>query len=100
MLLYLTGASCCKKQKVQPKDEKIVTSSCEKLRLEDAESDGNSHTRKTDQTGKRENEGGEKKKMYSWKEVALIIDRCFMYLFIFLTVVVTVVCLAILASKY
>jgi hypothetical protein len=38
-------------------------------------------------------------KIYSWKEVALILDRCFMYLFIFLVIVTSIVCLGILASK-
>lgn len=98
------GTRCCKKQTVQPSGDIIITSSCEKLPLEEIEGDNNAKNRyrprKTDEQGETENEGGEKKRMYSWKEVALIIDRCFMYLFIFLTVVVTVVCLAILASKY
>ena len=38
-------------------------------------------------------------KQFSWKEVALILDRCFMYLFIFLIIVTTIICLGILASK-
>lgn len=41
----------------------------------------------------------EDEKYYNWKEVALILDRTFMYLFIVMIAVSTIVCLAILASK-
>ena len=39
-------------------------------------------------------------KIYSWKEVALILDRFFMYLFVVLIVGATLICLAIMGSKY
>ncbi|KAL4217015.1 hypothetical protein ACF0H5_023471 [Mactra antiquata] len=46
-----------------------------------------------DSTG---SESSEPECIYSWKEVALILDRCFMYLFIFAVVVTTLICLVIL----
>ena len=39
-------------------------------------------------------------KVYTWKEIALLMDRCFLFAFIFLVVTASVVCLALLASAY
>lgn len=43
-----------------------------------------------------EEEEADDVKVYSWKEVALILDRCFMYLFIAMVLISTVVCFGIL----
>ena len=37
---------------------------------------------------------------YQWKEIALILDRFFMYIFMFTVVIVSVVCLSLLVSAY
>lgn len=37
---------------------------------------------------------------YKWKDVALILDRCFMYLFIFLVGIPSIVCLALMIAQY
>ena len=37
---------------------------------------------------------------YKWKEIALILDRCFMYVFIFLVAIPSIVCLALMVAKY
>ena len=39
-------------------------------------------------------------KVYTWKEIALLMDRCFLFAFIFLVVTASIVCLALLASAY
>lgn len=41
---------------------------------------------------------GVDKERLSWKEIALIMDRCFMYIFVFSTVICTVTCISILIS--
>ena len=38
--------------------------------------------------------------MYKWKEIALILDRFFMYTFIFLVATVSIVCLSLLVAAY
>ena len=38
--------------------------------------------------------------MYQWKEIALILDRFFMYIFMFTVVTVSVVCLSLLVAAY
>lgn len=100
------GTSCCKRQTVSPGDgvaEINISSLQDKLPITDIDGDVNENKlfkpktfNNLDVNTKEEDEDVN---MYSWKEVALILDRCFMYLFIFLTVVVTVVCLAILIAK-
>ena len=40
------------------------------------------------------------KRKYTWKEIALIMDRCFMYIFIVLVIVPSIVCLALMVAKY
>ena len=42
----------------------------------------------------------DKPKEYSWKEIALILDKCFMYTFIFLLVGTTLTCLGILIANF
>jgi len=41
-------------------------------------------------------EDDKKKKFFSWREVALILDRVFMYLFILVIVLATAVCVILL----
>ncbi|XP_053385791.1 acetylcholine receptor subunit beta-like [Mercenaria mercenaria] len=102
------GEKCCRKPKVNPQKRSTLTASNSKLPLDDMAHDANARPRfrgthmelmDVDQPV----HGHQKEddvKLYSWKEVALIMDRCFMYLFIFLVLVTTVVCLlGILASK-
>ena len=42
----------------------------------------------------------ETNRMYKWKEIALMLDKCFMYTYILLVVTITVACLAVLGSEY
>ena len=37
-------------------------------------------------------------KVYTWKEIALLMDKCFMFVFIGLVLIASIVCLALLAS--
>ena len=37
---------------------------------------------------------------FKWKEIALILDRFFMYIFIFLVVSVSIICISLLISAY
>ncbi|XP_045178295.2 acetylcholine receptor subunit beta-like isoform X2 [Mercenaria mercenaria] len=101
------GEKCCRRLKVNPKERSTLTASTVKLPLDDMAHDTNAKTRfrgthmelvDVDQS-EPDQQDEDDVKLYSWKEVALILDRCFMYLFIFLVLVTTVVCLGILASK-
>ena len=40
------------------------------------------------------------KRVYTWKEIGLIMDRCFMYIFIALVTIPSIVCLSLLIAKY
>ncbi|XP_060571964.1 neuronal acetylcholine receptor subunit beta-2-like [Ruditapes philippinarum] len=104
------GERCCKKKKVSPKNKSSELSlSTVKLPLDGVEPfDSNAKTRyrgkNSDVVEVNHLEGDDDAdedeiKIYSWKEVALILDRCFMYLFILLVIVTSIVCLGILASK-
>lgn len=103
------GTSCCKRQRVNPRTDGYGTdsnSSRVKLQLDKLSNDNNGNVRMVkvkpefkNEDAEDEKDQGDNVKMYSWKEVALILDRCFMYLFIFLVVLVTVICLAVLASR-
>ncbi|XP_045178075.2 acetylcholine receptor subunit beta-like [Mercenaria mercenaria] len=101
------GEKCCRRQKVNPKERSTLTASTIKLPLDDKTRETNARTRfrgthmelvDVDQP-EPDHQDEDDVKLYSWKEVALILDRCFMYLFMFLVLVTTVVCLGILASK-
>lgn len=89
------------------KEHSVASAGDVKLPLDIMETEKNANTRfrghKTDTIDVKpavpDDYKAEDIKLYSWKEVALILDRCFMYLFIFLTVITTVVCLTVLATK-
>ncbi|XP_052812727.1 acetylcholine receptor subunit beta-like isoform X2 [Mya arenaria] len=93
------GEACCRQGKVKPS-----TGSDSRIALVDLDNVNDAKTRINSPSGKvpltdDENEENTKpdEKYYSWKEVALILDRFFMYLFVFMVFTVTVVCLSILA---
>ncbi|XP_052814849.1 acetylcholine receptor subunit beta-like isoform X2 [Mya arenaria] len=93
------GEGCCRKGKVKPSngsDSRIALVDLDNVK--DAKTRINSPSRKVALTDDdRENKNPEDK-IFSWKEVALILDRFFMYLFVFLVFTVTLVCLSILAK--
>ena len=39
-------------------------------------------------------------RQYMWKDIALILDRCFMYLFMLLVGIPSIICLALMAAHY
>lgn len=92
-----SGESCCGKPKVQPSDQNNGVRKEAELRsaLKQGEKINTDYhrTMSMDTSNSEDDE-----KYYSWKEVALILDRFFMYTFILLVVASTVICLSILAS--
>ncbi|XP_052257680.1 neuronal acetylcholine receptor subunit alpha-3-like isoform X1 [Dreissena polymorpha] len=85
-----SGMTCCSKPKVSP-DSEILTLNeiTDKSETKDKWALADEKSRVAE---------GDGKKLYSWQEVALILDRFFMHTFIFLVVSCTVICMAILSS--
>ena len=79
------GEVCCKQRKTRPDKQDEVTSFDKNNFMKDG--------------FEKDTQDLEDDKYYSWKEVALILDRFFMYAFIFMVAVSSSVCLSILASK-
>ena len=42
----------------------------------------------------------EEERQYKWKDIALILDRCFMYLFMLLVGIPSLICLALIVAHY
>ena len=43
---------------------------------------------------------GDEERRYNWKDIALILDRCFMYLFMLLVGIPSLICLALIVAHY
>ncbi|XP_052812696.1 acetylcholine receptor subunit beta-like isoform X1 [Mya arenaria] len=96
------GGACCRQGKVKPSnvsDSRIALVDLDKVIDDniDRYSPGRKVALPEDDDDNDEKNKKPEERHYSWKEVALILDRFFMYLFVFLVVTVTVVCLSILA---
>ncbi|XP_052813070.1 acetylcholine receptor subunit beta-like [Mya arenaria] len=92
------GEACCKQGKVRPSNGSEPHISLDDLnKVNDDKRMIKSPGRKVALTDDDEENAKPEERPYSWKEVALILDRFFMYLFVLLVFTVTAVSLSILA---
>ena len=100
--------TCCTAEKVSPADADDHSKSLTKLNVTESkpntppkgrtELETNGRIRYPDDKYKNCFSGLESERKYKWKEIALILDRCFMYIFIFLVVTASILCLSLLIS--
>lgn len=100
--------TCCCRDQVSPTDDETEKSM---TRLSQMNSKPNSETKKMKlpldgmdvYSGSKYKDNISAKteeQTYQWKEIALILDRFFMYIFMFTVIIVSVVCLSLLVAAY
>ena len=104
--------TCCSGKPVSPAKDGDVEKSLTKLQANSSKPNsamkGRANPLKNgnvvqpeDQYGKRESAyATEPETAYKWKEIALVLDRFFMYIFVFLVLTTSIVCLSLLISAY
>ena len=104
------NVTCCTRKQVSPMDGSTDILTKESLKPEkdingfvDGISGGNnlgSNKNEISDTkyGPKGSDNNTAEKVYKWKEIALLMDRCFLIVFILLVLIASVVCLALLVS--
>ena len=104
------NVTCFKRKQVSPMNDSTDILTEESLKLEKdkngfAESINGSNNLGSNKKeisdtkyGPKGSENNTAEKLYKWKEMALLMDRCFLIVFILLVLIASVVCLALLVS--
>ena len=94
------NATCSSQGKVVPNSNDVIAVSNASRVLRDTSELDNVDSGKKIGMNNANRSHQELKRTYNWKEIALMLDKSFMYIFILLVVIITVVSLAVLGLEY
>ena len=94
------NATCSSQGKVVPNPNDVIAVSNAFKALRDTSELDNVDSGKKIERNNANRSHQELKRTYNWKEIALMLDKCFMYIFILLVMIITVVFLAVLGLEY